>query len=764
MIEQDLAGNRTRATTSRCLFATTAIGLFIGITPLHAAEAGTEAAPAVAQEDGAAAELPAISVEGESGDEYKVDTASSPKFTAPLLDTPKSVTVVPEAVIRETGATTLTDALRTTPGITLGMGEGGVPFGDRFMIRGFNAESDTFVDGIRDPGSQTREIFDLEEVDVVKGPGSAFTGAGSTGGSINLVTKAPKGENFAAGSVVLGTDHTRRVTGDVNYVIDDSVALRLNAMYHDADVAGRDAIFINRWGFAPSIVFGRKGPTRVTLDYYHLQTDDLPDYGIPYNKVYTGAPGCTPTTTTCYDYTGAPADVDRDNFYGLVNRDFRKTQADIGTVRIEHYFSDDLTIRNTTRYSVTSNDYVVTNPDDNNNNVAWGMVWRNTKSRNSQTQNLTNQTDLTGRFATGFIGHEFATGVEFSHYETTNRPYTVTTGATVTGPRCLDYGLGAPYNCTDLQNPNPYDPWAGTIASSATLTTTKTTTQSIYALDTLTLTPQWLLNLGLRYDHYNVKQTTSPVSVNDGENDSGFLNYQAGVVYKPVANGSIYISYATSSNPSGETGGDGGSNLIATNINLDPEENVSYEIGTKWDVLKEKLSLTAAIFRTEKTNARVSLPDGSLQLVGEQRVNGFELGISGQITEKWRAFGGYTFLDATIVDDGTCATCVNDGNRFPNVPRSSISLWTAYDVTEDVTVGGGAQYVSKVYGNEANTLYVPAYWRFDAMAAYKLTSNVDLQLNVLNIFDKRYFDRAYRNHMATVAPGRSALLTTNIRF
>lgn len=752
------SGLSPRASLTCGLLASTAIGLFIGLTPVHAAEAGATAAPAASGTKQDTVELPPISIEGQDEQGFKVDEASSPKFTAPLLDTPKSVTVIPEEVIRQTGATTLTEALRTTPGITLGMGEGGTPFGDRFIIRGFNAESDTFVDGVRDPGSQSREIFDLESIEVVKGPGSAYTGTGSTGGSINLVTKTPKADNFANASVTFGTDQTKRVTGDVNYRVDDTTALRLNAMYHDADVAGRDDVTLNRWGFAPSLALGLGKPTRVTFDFYHLQTDDIPDYGLPYNKVYNG---------TAYVQTGTVADVDRDNFYGLVDRDYRRTQADIGTIRIEHDFADDLTLHNTTRYGVTTNDYIATNPDDSNNNVPYGYVWRNTKARNSQTQTITNQTDLTGNFQTGFIGHEYATGIEVSHQETTNRPYVVdtTSGTNSASPHCYPFPSNGNYNCTSLDNPNPNDPWTGSIAGSPNLTTTDVMTKSAYVFDTLKFSDAWSFNAGLRYDNYHVEQRTTPAAAtSDGTNISSFWNYQLGLVYKPLPNGSVYLTYATSSNPSGETGGDGGSNLSATNGSLDPEKNKSYEFGTKWDVLDKKLALTTAIFRTEKTNARVSMPDGSLQLVGEQRVNGFEFTFAGKITDKWGVFGGYTFLDAEIVDDGNCATCTNDGKRFPNTARNNITLWTTYDVVKDVTVGGGATYLSKVYGNAANTLYVPSYWRFDAMAEYELTKNVELQLNVLNIFDKRYFDRAYTTHMATVAPGRSALLTTNFKF
>lgn len=246
--------------TATKLFATTAAGfLFLTATAVQA----QNASPTTPAATPPRVTLPGLSIEGQSTDSYKSDYSESPKFTAPLLDTPKSVTVIPEAVIQQSGSLTLTDVLRTVPGITFGSGEGGNPAGDRPFIRGFDAQTDVYVDGVRDPGSQSREMFDVERVEVTKGPSSAFTGRGSTGGSINIISKLPTLENFMAGSVTLGTDQTKRFTADVNQTV-GTVGVRLNGMWHDADVAGRDDVFVHRWGFAPSVTLGLGKPTRVT--------------------------------------------------------------------------------------------------------------------------------------------------------------------------------------------------------------------------------------------------------------------------------------------------------------------------------------------------------------------------------------------------------------------------------------------------------------------------------------------------------------------
>lgn len=703
------------------------------------------AAPALAQSQSDSPtddtiKLNTISVVGDTENPYKTDNSASQKFTAPLLDTPKSVTIIPKEIIEEQNATSLQDVLRTTPGITLGAGEGGIPNADLPKIRGFGAEGNIYVDGMRDNGAQTRDIFNLEQVEIVKGPGSAYSGAGAAGGSINLVTKKPQQENFARGSAAVGFPLAKRGTIDANYAISDKAAIRVNFLAEDSEVAGRDEVDISSIGFAPSMSLDFGHDTRATLSYYHLNTDDMPDYGHPYDP-----------------NTGKPVDVDRDNFYGLVNRDFQKTTMDSGTLELEHDINKSLTLRNVTRYSWSENDYIVTNPNDSAaDNISEGTVWRAVKSRNADTETIGNQTDLSGDLNLWNMKHSYNAGVEVSYESTKNRGYTVDTGnrdCSATGT-----GAGSGYNCTSLFSPNPSDPWSGSITPASTGTRTFVSTKSVYVFDTVELSPQWLLNGGIRFDSYYTKS-------GDTDNKSEFVNYQAGIVYKPRENGSIYASYGTSSNPSGITAGNGTDNISTGNSNLDPEETVSYELGTKWDLLDNALSVTAAAFRTEKNNARYATAAGRnapQELGGNQVVNGFELGLSGKVTKKWRVFGGYTFMHGRIVDDGPISS--DEGNVIPNTPAHSASIWSTYDVTEQFSAGGGATYVSKRYGNTTNTYEVPDFLRLDATMAYTVNENCDLRFNVNNLLDTTYYDKPYSTHFATVAPGRSYLLTMNLSF
>ena len=717
--------------------------------------------------------LGATSITGQEQDQtsYQVEKASSQKYTAPLVDTPRSVTVVPQQVLKDTAATSLQDALRTVPGITFGAGEGGNPQGDRPFIRGFDAQGDTYLDGVRDTGGQSREIFDIESIEVSKGPNSSFGGRGSAGGSLNLVSKTPQARDFTNGGFTYGSDQTRRYVLDVNrQFLDDSAAFRLNLMSHEQNVAGRDAVNYDRWGVAPSLTFGLGTPTRVNLSYYHMESNDLPDSGIPYGY------GSATTTTHVHD---KPTDGgDSSNFYGLKDRDFRKTRADISTISVEHDLNDTMTLKNTLRHGSTGQDYVLTQPDDSKGNVnKYGTVWRRANARVSTTTTTTNQTDLFGSFQALGFKHSYSTGLEFTGEETRVSGYTITPNANPTPNGCLPGMVGnSGGSCTSLGNPNPDDAWTGSVERNYMGTNTKATSRAAYVFDTIELDPKWLLNVGVRYDTFdteaNTNATTGRTKVKD---DSQFFNWQAGLVWKPMENGSIYTSYATSASPAGGLVGEGvDNNAIPTGINtsdLKPEETVNYELGTKWDLFHNRLSLSAAVFRTEKKNTRILVDSNTYETAGESRVDGLELSASGKITEQWQVFAGYSYLKSELVDPGKNGNRQNivqpgsnKGNQMPNTPENSFSLWTTYNVTPKLTIGGGAFYVDQVYGDAANTVYVPSYTRYDAMASYKLTKNVDLQLNVQNLTDKTYYDKAYASHFANQAAGRTALLSTSFHF
>jgi len=739
------------------------------------------ASPASNGADAAEKAVPVVQVTGAQ----QAQTSSNSKFTAPLLDTPKSVTVVPAELMSQTAATSLTDALRTVPGITIGAGEGGNPVGDNLFIRGYNAQTDTYVDGIRDPGSQSREIFDVEQVEVVKGPNSALGGRSSAGGGVNLVSKSAQAYDFNHASVGIGSDKYRRLTGDLNRNIGSDSAFRLNVMAHENDVPGRDVVGGKRWGVAPTVTFGLSGPNQAILSVYHLTTHEIPDTGIPFNNPLT-------TGNLSKNGNGTPFSVDRSTFYGLANRDFRDTKSDIGTIDLRHKFDDGAfkgaELRNVTRYGKSNNDYVWTQPDDSKGNtVNYGTVWRRANTRTAQTNTFANVTSLTGKFDTAGIHHSYNAGIEFDRETTDRSSYLFAPGINnpLTGntSSCPTAGAATLYNCTTLVNPNPYDPWVYTRSVSSARTHVTTKTKSGYAFDTIEFNPQWQLNLGARYDDFTSKLDTATGPTTIGTTtaatratiDSTFWSYQAGLVFKPAENGSVYLAWATSATPPGNDAGDGLDALTSVIQNLQPQRSKNIELGTKWDVMPGgRLSLTGAIFKSDMNNARVTAPDGTTQNVGRKEVKGVELGFSGKIMPQWSVFGGYTYLHGIVADNGSTnvGSTANpryvpspfNGNVFPTTPRHSATLWTTYAFTKAFTAGFGMNTMSKVYATVNNNKWAPGYTRFDAMASYALNQDITLQLNLQNLTDKLYFDKVSSPHYAGVAPGRSALLTANLKF
>ena len=524
------------------------------------------------------------------------------------------------------------------------------------------------------------------------------------------------------------------MTADVKRGLAPGVAARLNVMKHTADVPGRDTVDQDRWGIAPSVTFGVGGPTRATVSYYGLRADDVPDLGHPFD---TGLPGAA----------GRPVNVDRDNFYGVAGRDKRSNDADVGTIDLEHDVSGDLKIRNVTRWSQTTNKYIMSRPSIH---AASGMVNRDWRASNKRNEALTNQTDVSGKYRLGQFDNDFSLGLEFSREKLSDG----STGTTTAVGR------------TDLYNPNPYLPaYTGTTIGdfgSDYELANKTSTKAIYGFNTLHLHEQWDLNLGVRWDHYSVTDGTA------GRTDA-MLNYQVGLVYKPRPNGSVYVAYGTSSNPSGETAGqsggaDGaaGGGLGGNRVNLEPEKNRSLELGTKWDVLDKRLSLTAAVFQTDKKNQRAGDPlTGDVELIGNNRTRGLELGASGNVTPSWAVFGGYTYLDPKLKDDGAGS---NDGKKLKYIAKNSLSVWTTYKLLPNLTLGGGATYMSSRWMNDANTLELPSYWRYDAMATYVINRNINIRLNVLNLADKTIYDGSHVGIFANVSPGRSAIATVNFSY
>jgi catecholate siderophore receptor len=777
-----------------------ASSLALGCFSLLASPATAQTTPPANPESGQA-NLGGFTVTDTAVDEgsYKVERQASPKATADLVDTPRSITVVSRQVLDDTNSTTLAEALRNVPGITLGAGEGGNPLGDRPFIRGSDSSNSIYLDGVRDIAASSRETFALEAIEVTKGSDGVTNGSGNAGGSINMVSKSPEKRRFIAGDAAYGTADYKRFTVDVNQPISDFVGVRVAGMYHDQGVAGRDYVWQRRWGVAPSIKFGLNGPTSLTLDWYHMQSSELPDQGIPYTRNAASLPAgyteVAPLGTGAFTTaTGATVQRNRGTFYGLVNRDFRTTNNDAFTARFEHQLSKDLTIRNTLRYSSTEQDYLWTQPDDSRGNLySYGTISRRANSRYSTQNGLVDQIDLYGKFNTGGLKHSLAAGLEYNAQDSaignyySNGAAGTAVAATVTCATVTSVGNAS---CTSASAPNAFDVWTGVVekgpANSRTLA--DWTTLSAYVFDTVTLSDKWLVNLGGRYDRFVTHASAAvaaPFTANRTwqRRKDDLFTYQAGLVYKPSTHGSIYVSTSTSAIAPGTFLAQGleDNALTTTGVdvnNLKVQKTTTYEAGTKWNLFADALAINLAVFQTKTTNARVTSDNGGVTFIGDKRVRGIELGISGNVTDKWALFGGYAHMPSVMLNggyslvNGAYVAAASTGKRVANTPLDSLTVNTTYKVTPKLTLGGGAIYMGKVYGGYAygstaatvRAVYVPSYWRFDANAAYKINDHASLRVNALNLTNKLYYDSAFTSHYAHQAAGRTVIATLSLKY
>jgi catecholate siderophore receptor len=666
---------------------------------------------------------------------------ASPKYTAPLRDVPQSITVIPEGVIEQQGATTLRDVLRNVPGLTIVAGEGGNPAGDNLTLRGFSARNDIFVDGVRDLSPQARDPFNLEQVEVTKGPTSAYSGRGSAGGTINLVSKAPRLNSFYDFTANFGTDRTKRVTADLNVPLGaigwgSGTAFRMNFVAHESEVAGRDVVENQRWGIAPSLALGLGTPTRLTLNYFKLDQDNISDYGIPWVPA---------THNVLREFRDQPAPVPRDTFYGFEDRDYEDLTSDIATVKFEHDFNDHLTLRNQFRFGHSTRDSIATPPRFASNDSL--VINREMRSWLTEDDIWDNQADLVARFSTGEVRHSLVGGLAVTREENERRART------------------APVSTTTLFDPDPSDVYEGEITTSPIVGRVNGTSAAAYLFDTVSFGSHLQLNGGLRFDYFDADG--NDLLGNEVSRVDRMVTGRFGVVYKPREEGSVYAAYGTSVSPSLE-----GLSYGVADSRIDPEETYTVEVGTKWDLLEGRLSTNLAAFRVEKTNARTPslVPGGPPQVLdGRQRVLGFELGLAGTIARGWSVLAGYTFLDSKILESNTgvapspTPTLPDEGMRIQNTPKHSANVWTTYQFPWRVVVGGGLRFVDDRFGNNANTRKVDSYWTADLTAAYALTEHVDLRVNVFNLNNAYYFDRLGGGHLIP-GPARSANVSFGFKF
>lgn len=747
----------------------------------QAADPAGQSAPASQQM------LNEVTVVGTQENDFKADKASSPKYTEALVNTPQTIVVIKKELIEQQGALTLTDALRNTPGVgTFFLGENGnTNTGDAVYMRGFDSSGSIYVDGVRDVGSISRDVFNIEQIDVLKGPAGTDSGRGSPTGSINLVSKTASLENAFNSILTAGSGKQKRATADWNRVIDadSGTAFRLNMMTQDSGNPARDEVTDKRWAIAPTVTFGLGKPTRVTASYLHVDQDNVPDGGVPTIGLpgYSAPDTITSTNTTIRTFLNTAAKVDPKNFYGSTS-DYNKVKADMATLRIDHDFSPTLQLQNTTRYGKTDQDYLLTAFMGNTANLqtpvpanpaTWTMARSLRTVKDQQNTILTNQTVLSAQFATAALKHSLVAGAELTSEKQTNYSYVAASLGTLAA--------------ANLYNPNPRDPVTGyNPVRSGAYTQGEVNTQSAYLFDTIKFGEQWLFNGGVRFDHFNTTYdaTTLQTAVASGQvqvlpvgtpipthltlSDT-FANGKISAMYKPTPDSSVYALWATSKAPPGVNFALSAGANSAQNPKYDPQETTTKEIGTKWDFLKQKLSLSAAVYQTTVTNEVEQDPviPTIYYQTGEKRVQGVEVGLVGEVMHNWLVSVGYTRMN-TSVKSGRVVTA-SGINNLSYTPKQAFTSWTSYTLPFGLKIGGGARYVGEMLRGTDGAVGTPArvdsYWVFDAMATYPVNKNLDLQLNAYNLADKTYV-AAINKSGFRYTPGqpRSFSLSANVKF
>ncbi|WP_417776257.1 TonB-dependent receptor [Stutzerimonas xanthomarina] len=690
------------------------------------------AAPAVYAQPATPFELPATAVTStrEEASYKPAESKTALKIDAPLRDVPQSINVVPQSVLRDQGADSLEDALKNVPGIGLSNGDGQR---DQVTIRGFNAIGDQYIDGIRDDALYYRDMSNIERVEVIKGPAAVLYGRGSSGGLINSVTKKPTFAPEQEVGVSFDSEGKRRTQFDAGWADQEhkDKAFRVTGALEDSQTFREDG-FLERKAIAPSAYFRLSDDLEINLGASYLYDERLIDFGIP-------------------SINGRPVDVGRDKRFGSADADQDYTRSEVFslTAGIDYRINDVFTLSNTSRYyhydldrnntlAHTDANRFVTAPD--------GTLLVKLKRGNVQRKEdgWFNQTELKQNVVIAGMNHQLLYGVEFGRQEKDQQFYNQDDVA-----RVPVYG--------DTLQPVPFQ---ANRKTGDGLNTQETT--GLYIQDLIELSPHWKALLGVRYDEFDQAYRDDLKDKAELERTDYTLSPRAGLVWQPDDKQSYYLSVSQSYQPSGEM-----FQVSAASAELEPEETTNYEIGAKWNLLQDRLTLTAAVFRLERTQIKTTDPvnPAKLVLAGEQRTDGFETTFMGQVSDNWQLYGGYAFLDAEITKSNSKTNGVENEGQVPTLtPRHSANLWAVRSLTPEWRVGMGANYVGSRYTSLNNDTEMPGYTTVDAALFYQ-HPKWDAALRLFNVFDKEYYASAHGSvDLITSGAPRTLELSANYRF
>lgn len=689
------------------------------------------------------------------GSPYLAERLSDPRRTRPLAETPQTITVLTATEIEESGRSDLREILDGQPGITLGTGENGNAFGDRYVIRGHEARSDMFVDGLRDPGMTIRESFAIEQLEISKGPSSTFAGRGTTGGAVNSASKRASTEyDFTKLTGGLGTDGYHRITLDTNQVIDYDTAIRANVLHASEDVPGRDPAGRERVGASVSVFHQPSDQLEFNADIYHFEGDDKPDLGTYLEDADGDGLRNDPVK-------GFPAYVQ--------DEDFLESTVDTATFRLGYELSPKSRIVNLTRLGTTDNGYVVTGASGSTGYATeadaiaeingFDTVTLSTHQGWQEVEYFANQFNYMTDLELSGQTHEIVLGAEYSRQNVVNGTYeTSATGATncwTSGRR----GVGESHclidsNGSTVSNVNSV--LQRSINKGDFDADWSMDTISLSLMDTVDMTDEWTVFAGVRYDHYDYKLKVQGREDATHKYTEGDWNGHVGASFDVNNDVNVYASYSTATNLNGGesdvgTNGGYGGFIDAGDNSAEPETTDSIEIGAKWQLNNDKLLATAAYFQITKDDVMESSRDGyddaGTANTGKNKVDGIELGISGNLTDDLSIQAGITSMKAEVKKSSNAD---NEGKTLANFAEKSASVQLKYQINSKLALGGGMTYESERFTGQPDTaaneeMGVPAYTIYDFFATYQIQRNLSARVNIKNLTDEDYYLTAYRS-------------------
>jgi catecholate siderophore receptor len=663
-----------------------------------------------------------IIVTGASTGYVAQDIVTATKTDTPILDVPQTIHVVTREQLDDQAQYSLGEVLRYVPGTTVGQGEGNR---DQITLRGQNTSADFFLDGVRDDVQYYRGLYNVERVEVLKGPYALIFGRGGGGGIINRVQKTPiADETFGAARASINSFGGWDLSADLNAPLGDKAAVRLNATYEKME-SDRRFVDGERYAWNPYLAVDLSDDWKLGLSYEYVNDDRVPDRGVPSIATAAGQPN---TPVRGYDRL----------FFGVPGINRTTLEAHIAKLRLDGQLADNLKFTSTLLYGDYDKLYV--NVYANSAVTAANTVALDAYSDPTKRENLIGQANLIWDIETGALEHKLLFGVEYGDQKTRNRRFNRT------------FSPGTTFN---LNTP---------VYPTVTFTTPSRDTMSdveffsAYVQDQIGIGEHFDIVVGLRYDHFEIDgidfipAIDRPFARSDDK-----ISPRFGLIWKPQENVSIYSSFSRSFLP---RSGDQFISLTTTQENLAPEKFTNYELGAKWDILPN-LNVTAALFQLDRSNATTPDPANPLTSinVGKTRTKGFELALTGRVLSNWQVSAGYTYQDGTLRG--------NDSVRLAQLPEHQFSLWNRYDVSDVLGVGLGVIHQYSQFAairTSATTTKLPSFTRVDAALFYDVSDKVQLQANVENLFDTDYFADAHNNNNITPGAPINGRVTVRVKF